>query len=155
MGNLHRFVIKWRGAEQALPVTDPGWCTGRSQGPGPPEPPVSHYTRQFHARGAVPAALGLLPVPVVSHIGLYVAVLASLAMMLNGFGVALFNVFAVSLRQAIPPEHQIGAVTASCRLVALGTLPLGAVVGGAQADALAPDRALWVVGLSYLASRSG
>ncbi|MFH9552130.1 hypothetical protein [Streptomyces sp. NPDC017435] len=98
----------------------------------------------------MPAALGLLPVPVVSHIGVYVAVLASLAMMLNGFGVALFNVFAVSLRQAIPPEHQIGAVTASCRLVALGALPLGAVVGGAQADALAPDRALWVVGLSYL-----
>ncbi|WP_328476166.1 hypothetical protein OHS71_02135 [Streptomyces sp. NBC_00377] len=44
------------------------------------------------------AALGLLLVPVVSHIGVYVAVLALLAMMLNGFGVALFNVFAVSLR---------------------------------------------------------
>ncbi len=102
------------------------------------------------ALGAVLAALGLLLVPVVSHAGVYVAVFASVGMMVNGFGVALFNVFAVSLRQAIPPEHQIGAVTASYRLVALGTLPLGAIVGGALADALSPGTALWVVGLSYL-----
>ncbi|MFD8217230.1 hypothetical protein ACFV2U_26720 [Streptomyces sp. NPDC059697] len=77
------------------------------------------------ALGAVLAAVGLLLVPAVSRVGGYVAVLASVAMMVNGFGVALFNVFAVSLRQAIPPEHQIGAVTASYRLVALGTLPPG------------------------------
>ena len=102
------------------------------------------------ALGAVLAAVGLLLVPAVSQVGGYVAVLASVAMMVNGFGVALFNVFAVSLRQAIPPEHQIGAVTASYRLVALGTLPLGAVVGGALADALSPGRALWAVGISYL-----
>jgi MFS family permease len=102
------------------------------------------------ALGAVLAAVGLLLVPAVSRAGGYVAVLASVAMVVNGFGVALFNVFAVSLRQAIPPEHQIGAVTASYRLVALGTLPLGAVVGGALADALSPGTALWAVGVSYL-----
>jgi MFS family permease len=102
------------------------------------------------ALGAVLAAVGLLLVPAVSQVGGYVAVLASVAMMVNGFGVALFNVFAVSLRQAIPPEHQIGAVTASYRLVALGTLPLGALVGGALADALSPGTALWAVGVSYL-----
>ncbi|QIY99986.1 MFS transporter [Streptomyces sp. S1D4-11] len=62
------------------------------------------------ALGAVLAAVGLLLVPAVSRVGGYVAVLASVAMMVNGFGVALFNVFAVCLRQAIPPEHQIGAV---------------------------------------------
>ncbi|MFC3582321.1 MFS transporter [Streptantibioticus rubrisoli] len=102
------------------------------------------------ALGAVLAAGGLLLIPVVAHFGAYVAVLASIAMVLNGFGVALFNVFAVSLRQAIPPEHQLGAVTASYRLVALGTLPLGAFIGGALSDALSPGNALWLVGLSYL-----
>ncbi|MDX3585192.1 MFS transporter [Streptomyces europaeiscabiei] len=102
------------------------------------------------ALGAVLAALGLLLVPVAGQAGVHVAVFASVGMMVNGFGVALFNVFAVSLRQAIPPDHQIGAVTASYRLVALGTLPLGALIGGALADALSPGTALWVVGFSYL-----
>ncbi|MFE9397079.1 hypothetical protein [Streptomyces flavidovirens] len=70
--------------------------------------------------------------------------------MVNGFGVALFNVFAVSLRQSIPAEHQLGAVTASYRLVALGTLPVGAFAGGLLADATTPGNALWIIGVSYL-----
>ncbi|MFE2015280.1 MFS transporter [Streptomyces sp. NPDC059491] len=100
--------------------------------------------------GVVLAAVGLLLVPAVAELGVYVAVLASVATMVNGFGVALFNVFAVSLRQAIPQENQLGAVTASYRLIALGTLPLGAFVGGALSDALSPRGAIWAVGLSYL-----
>ncbi|MER5366205.1 MFS transporter [Streptomyces sp. NPDC002722] len=103
--------------------------------------------------GVVLAAVGLLLVPlvVVFDLGTFVLVaLLALAFVVNGFGVALFNVFAVSLRQAIPPENQLGAVTASYRLVALGTLPLGALAGGALADALGPGRAIWIVGVSYL-----
>ncbi|MFI2783645.1 MFS transporter [Streptomyces sp. ALB3] len=103
--------------------------------------------------GVVLAAAGLLLVPlvVVPDLGAVVLVaLLALAFVVNGFGVALFNVFAVSLRQAIPPEHQLGAVTASYRLVALGTLPVGAFAGGALSDALGAGRAIWVVGVSYL-----
>ncbi|WP_420709286.1 MFS transporter [Streptomyces sp. NRRL S-4] len=103
--------------------------------------------------GVVLAAAGLLLVPLVVVFDLGVVALVALlalAFVVNGFGVALFNVFAVSLRQAIPPEHQLGAVTASYRLVALGTLPVGAFAGGALSDALGADRAIWVVGVSYL-----
>ncbi|MEV7158829.1 MFS transporter [Streptomyces misionensis] len=103
--------------------------------------------------GVVLAAVGLLLVPFVSVFdlgALALVTLLALAFVVNGFGVALFNVFAVSLRQTIPPENQLGAVTASYRLVALGTLPLGAFAGGALADALGPGRAIWLVGVSYL-----
>ncbi|MEU3421880.1 MFS transporter [Streptomyces murinus] len=103
--------------------------------------------------GVVLAAVGLLLVPAVALFDLGTVVLVALfalAFVVNGFGVALFNVFAVSLRQTIPPEDQLGAVTASYRLVALGTLPLGAFAGGALADALGPGRAIWIVGASYL-----
>ncbi|MDI5968548.1 MFS transporter [Streptomyces sp. SL13] len=100
--------------------------------------------------GVVLAAAGLLLVPVVAQIGIYVVVLASVATVVNGFGVALFNVFAVSLRQAIPQESQLGAVTASYRLIALGTLPLGALLGGVLCDLISPRGAIWAVGLSYL-----
>ncbi|MGW2864437.1 MFS transporter [Streptomyces sp. SDr-06] len=100
--------------------------------------------------GVILAAVGLLLVPVAVQLDIAVPVLVACAFIVNGFGVALFNVFAVSLRQAIPPDHQLGAVTASYRLVALGTLPVGAFIGGALCDALTPGTAIWVVGLSYL-----
>ncbi|WP_326770622.1 MFS transporter (plasmid) [Streptomyces sp. NBC_01591] len=102
------------------------------------------------ASGAVLAAVGFLLVPAFARLDVYVAVLAGVAFVVNGFGVALFNVFAVSLRQSIPVEHQLGAVTASYRLVALGTLPVGAMLGGVLADAATPGNALWIIGISYL-----
>jgi hypothetical protein len=47
-------------------------------------------------------------------------------------------------------EHQLGAVTAGYRLVALGTLPLGGLVGGLLADAVTAAGAVWLISGSYL-----
>ncbi|GGW75803.1 hypothetical protein GCM10010320_67200 [Streptomyces caelestis] len=100
--------------------------------------------------GVVLAAVGLLGEASASRAGSGFAVSAAVAFAVQGFGVALFNVFAVSLRQAIPVEHQLGAVTAGYRLVALGTLPLGGLVGGLLADAVTAAGAVWLISGSYL-----
>jgi MFS family permease len=49
---------------------------------------------------------------------------------LAGAAVGAWNVITVSLRQAIVPEHLFGRVNSVYKLLALGTLPLGAILGG-------------------------
>jgi predicted MFS family arabinose efflux permease len=44
------------------------------------------------------------------------------------------NIQVVSLRQAITPPAMLGRVNASYRFVAWGTVPLGALLGGALGD---------------------
>lgn len=62
--------------------------------------------------------------------GATVAVLA-LAQALIGFGSPVYNVTAISLRQSLTPDALLGRVTASARVVTVGALPLGALLGGA------------------------
>jgi hypothetical protein len=50
--------------------------------------------------------------------------------LIQGPGVMLINVNALSLRQAVTPDHLLGRVNATGRWIAWGTIPLGALVGG-------------------------
>lgn len=52
----------------------------------------------------------------------------------GGAAIALWNVIAVSLRQRITPDHLLGRINSSNRLLAWGTLPLGAAAGGVIAE---------------------
>lgn len=65
-------------------------------------------------------ALGLTTSPVLAA-----AVLAAL-----GFAVTLGNVVIQSLRQAVTPPGLLGRVVSAYRLVGLGAIPVGALVGG-------------------------
>ena len=47
----------------------------------------------------------------------------------------MWNVITVSLRQRITPDHLLGRVNAGYRLFAWGTMPIGALLGGAVAEA--------------------
>ncbi|CAN5524865.1 MFS transporter [soil metagenome] len=47
-----------------------------------------------------------------------------------------WNIITVSIRQRIVPDHLLGRVNAGYRLVAWGTMPLGAALGGLTAGAL-------------------
>jgi MFS family permease len=58
------------------------------------------------------------------------------SMAVAGLAVVLWNVVTVSLRQRITPDRLLGRVNAGYRLVGWGTMPLGALVGGAVAEAL-------------------
>lgn len=57
-----------------------------------------------------------------------------LAQALIGVGSPLYNVTVISLRQTLTPDRLLGRVTASARMVAVGTLPLGALLGGTLGD---------------------
>ncbi|MFJ2518561.1 MFS transporter [Cellulosimicrobium cellulans] len=48
----------------------------------------------------------------------------------GGAGIAVWNVVTVSLRQRITPDALLGRLNSCYRLVAWGTMPLGAAVGG-------------------------
>ncbi|MGH9116334.1 MAG: MFS transporter [Acidimicrobiales bacterium] len=52
----------------------------------------------------------------------------------GGFAIVVWNVVTVSLRQRITPPHLLGRMNASYRLLAWGSMPLGALIGGALAE---------------------
>ncbi|HUJ91387.1 MAG TPA: MFS transporter [Gaiellaceae bacterium] len=61
-----------------------------------------------------------------------------------GVGGMAYNITQVSLRQSITPERMQGRMNASMRWIVWGTLPLGALVGGAIATSFSVRTALWV-----------
>jgi MFS family permease len=58
------------------------------------------------------------------------------AFLIGGLTGALWNVVAVSLRQRITPDRILGRINSSYRLVAWGSRPLGAAVGGLLGELL-------------------
>jgi MFS family permease len=75
------------------------------------------------------AALALLPL--ISGSPLVATVMFALLFGLNGIGVALSSVVAVSIRQTATPPGLLGRMTASYRFVSYGSVALGAMLGGA------------------------
>lgn len=53
-----------------------------------------------------------------------------------GFGIALWNVVTVSLRQHLTPDRLLGRVNSAYRLLAWGTMPIGAALGGLVGETL-------------------
>ncbi|MEV6207250.1 MFS transporter [Kitasatospora sp. NPDC051914] len=66
-------------------------------------------------------------------------------------GAVVYNVAQVSFRQSVCPPELLGRMNATMRFLVWGTLPLGALAGGAVADAAGPRAALWVCALGFLA----
>ncbi|MGW2859518.1 MFS transporter [Streptomyces sp. NPDC001205] len=66
------------------------------------------------------------------------------------FGAVVYNVAQVSFRQTLCPERLLGRMNATLRFLMWGTLPLGALVGGAVADAFGARSALWVCAIGFL-----
>jgi MFS family permease len=66
------------------------------------------------------------------------------AQVLFGFGGVAYNITQVSLRQAITPERLQGRMNAAVRWVIWGTIPLGALAGGAFATWWGLKTALWI-----------
>ncbi|MCU1656768.1 MAG: transporter [Pseudonocardiales bacterium] len=60
-------------------------------------------------------------------------------------GILVYNVTVSSFRQAYCPPHILGRVVASMRFVLFGTIPLGALAGGALAAALGARTATLVL----------
>jgi MFS family permease len=60
-------------------------------------------------------------------------------------GILVYNVTISAFRQAYCPPRLLGRVVASMRFVLFGTMPLGALAGGALADAVGPRSAAWIL----------
>jgi MFS family permease len=56
------------------------------------------------------------------------------ALAVGGYAIMLWNIPTVSFRQAITPDHLLGRLNSVYRLLAWGTLPLGAILGGLLAE---------------------
>ncbi|GAA2497427.1 MFS transporter [Streptomyces gobitricini] len=67
------------------------------------------------------------------------------------FGAVVYNVAQVSFRQALCPPALLGRMNATLRFLMWGTLPLGALTGGALADTFGPGTALLCCATGFLA----
>jgi MFS family permease len=69
-----------------------------------------------------------------------------------GFGNSVYNIAQVTFRQSMCPDHLLGRMNASNRVLAWGTLPLGGVLGGALGQWVGVRTALWIVALGLILS---
>jgi predicted MFS family arabinose efflux permease len=85
----------------------------------------------------VPLASGSLAVPLVVT-----------ALGVRGAANTVYNVNAVSLRQAVTPDRLLGRVNATQRSLVSGAIPLGALAGGALGETvgLQPTLVVWALG---------
>lgn len=65
--------------------------------------------------------------------------------------VVLWNVITVSLRQRITPNRLLGRVNSAYRLLAWGTMPIGAAAGGALSQWFGLHAMFGIMGLLTLA----
>ena len=85
-------------------------------------------------------------------LGSTVVVVGALALssVLGGFSNPVYNINQLSLRQAITPDRLLGRMNASVRFIVWGTIPIGALVGGALGDAIGLWPTLLVAALGSL-----
>jgi MFS family permease len=65
------------------------------------------------------------------------------ALTVSGFGVVVYNVTQLSLRQAITPERLQGRMNSVMRFIVWGVIPLGNLAGGALASLYGLRAAIW------------
>jgi MFS family permease len=66
------------------------------------------------------------------------------ALLASSFGVVLYNVTQLSMRQAITPERLQGRMNSTIRFIVWGVMPIGQLIGGALATWFGLRTAIWV-----------
>ncbi|MEV5508110.1 MFS transporter [Streptomyces orinoci] len=66
------------------------------------------------------------------------------------FGAVVYNVAQVSFRQMLCPDALLGRMNATLRFMVWGTMPFGALAGGAIASAAGARSAVWVCAAGFL-----
>ncbi len=86
--------------------------------------------------GIVLIAASDLILPLVGGPPLVVVMLLIASQFFFGIGLTTYNIGQVTLRQAITPNHLQGRMNATMRVALVGTIPIGALVGGVLGDAI-------------------
>lgn len=97
------------------------------------------------------SVLGMTAYVVAPALTSEVAVIAPI-LFASGITNMLWNITAVSFRQRVTPDHLLGRVNSTYRLVAWGTRPLGAAVGGALGQWLGVRSVFAVMGVLTIAT---
>ena len=74
----------------------------------------------------------------------------TLSAFLGGFCSVAWNINQVSLRQAITPQRMQGKMNATMRFIVWGTMPIGAIIGGALAQTIGLHQTIWIGALGGL-----
>lgn len=99
-------------------------------------PLVEWFERRLGRTGTLLFSSALFPLaPLTAALTAAVAPNAVVGV-LSGLSIVLWNVITVSLRQRISPDHMLGRVNAGYRLLAWGTMPVGAALGGVLGEVL-------------------
>jgi MFS family permease len=93
--------------------------------------------------------LALLLVPVASELS-YPAVVLAAAFIINSVALGLTNVYSVTLRQTLTPGRLLGRMNASYRFLTYGAIPIGALMGGAVAEAIGVRNAITLGAAGFL-----
>ncbi|MFF1478908.1 MFS transporter [Streptomyces sp. NPDC058301] len=88
--------------------------------------------------------------PLSGHGGLGAAVFATGSAAVS-FGAVVYNIAQVSFRQGLCPPRLLGRMNATLRFLMWGTLPLGALLGGALAESFGPRAALACCAVGFFA----
>ncbi|HEY9391327.1 MAG TPA: MFS transporter [Mycobacteriales bacterium] len=67
-------------------------------------------------------------------------------------GIGVSNVLTITLRQTVTPNHLLGRMNASMRMILFGIGPLGAIVGGALGTSIGLRPTLWVAATVFVLS---
>jgi MFS family permease len=70
--------------------------------------------------------------------------IAGVGLFIGALGVSLFSVVGRSLRQAVTPDRILGRVVTTFRLIGVGSLPIGALLGGVIAAAAGIRVPYWI-----------
>jgi predicted MFS family arabinose efflux permease len=85
----------------------------------------------------------------IDHPAMQIALLSACLFVIGATN-AVYNICNVSLRQKLTPSELLGQMTAAMRFVSWGTIPLGALLGGAMAQRLGFLPTLLCVGVTGL-----
>ncbi|NOK79060.1 MAG: MFS transporter [Chloroflexi bacterium AL-N5] len=86
-------------------------------------------------------SLGIMLVPL-AHFAPLAILIAAQA--IRSFGIVVYNIHQVSLRQTVTPENLLGRVTATMRFMGMGAMPAGSLFGGALATAVSVAATFWI-----------
>lgn len=94
---------------------------------------ASRLVKAVGERVAVVASVAAMGVAMLSLAAWQAPIAVGALLALVGFAQMVWNVVAVSYRQAVVPDALLGRVNSAYRLVAFGSFPIGALLGGAVA----------------------
>lgn len=100
--------------------------------------------------GAIMTSVGLLATLAVIMAGTSNGIVVGFLGAGFGLAITMWNVVAVSLRQRLTPDDLRGRVASVARLLAWGTQPLGALLGGIVADAFGLRAPFYVAAATWV-----